>query len=85
MLKKLTRGTWWWMKRCISLYRYRSKTWGCHELASTSSSSFFEMCILLFFGLSHMLCHYDWKKEIIDGFKSRLAQYKKFESKKWDN
>lgn len=29
-----------------------------------------------------MLHHYDWEKDTIDGFKSRLQQYK-FEDDKW--
>jgi hypothetical protein len=32
-----------------------------------------------------MLHHYDLEKDTIDGFKSKLQQYKKFEDDKWDN
>jgi hypothetical protein len=31
-----------------------------------------------------MLRHYDWEKDIIDGFKSKLQQYMKFKNDKWD-
>jgi hypothetical protein len=47
---------------------------------------FLKCASFVFFSLlSYMLCHYDWNKDIIDGFKSSLTQYKKIESKKWDN
>jgi hypothetical protein len=39
----------------------------------------------LFVLLPYMLRHYDWEKDIIDGFKSRLQQYMKFKDEKWDD
>jgi hypothetical protein len=39
-----------------------------------------------FFGLlPYMLHQYDSEKDNIDGFKSKLQQYKKFKNNKWDN
>ncbi len=38
----------------------------------------------LFALLPYILHHYDWEKDTIDGFKSKLQQYKKFEDDKWD-
>jgi hypothetical protein len=39
----------------------------------------------LFVLFPYMLCHYGWEKDTIDGFKSKLQQYKKFEDDKWDD
>ncbi len=39
----------------------------------------------LFVLLPYMLCHYDWEKDPIDGFKSKLQQYMKFEDDKWED
>jgi hypothetical protein len=35
--------------------------------------------------LPYMLRHYDWEKDTIDGFKSKLQQYMKFEDDKFDD
>jgi hypothetical protein len=40
---------------------------------------------ILFVLMPYMLQHYNWEKDTIDGFKVRLAQYKQFESSKWED
>jgi len=43
---------------------------------------FLKHVLSFFLLLPYMLHHYDWEKDTIDGFKSRLQQYK-FEDDKW--
>lgn len=67
---------------CLEVERDVQMAW---HLPPPPPPPFMKQIIVLFVSVLYMLQHYDWEKDTIDIFKSKLPQYRQFKNGKWED